>query len=143
VEIIYYKDVIGNFGDDLNSFMWHELIPDLATKISSKKILGVGSIINGQIIENNHVYILGSGAGYGYLPNINNLEIFFVRGKLTAQLLNIDEHFALADSAIFLTYLDEFKQASDEEKKRKREKEKKRKREEGKKGRREEGKKGR
>jgi len=117
LEVIYYVDAIGNFGDDLNSFMWHNLIPNLHKKNTNKKILGVGSIINSKIIHDNHVYVLGSGAGYGYLPSLSNLSIFFVRGKLTTQLLNIDEQFAIADSAIFLTHLEEFKQISAKERK--------------------------
>jgi len=37
LEVIYYVDAIGNFGDDLNSFMWHNLIPDLHKKNTNKK----------------------------------------------------------------------------------------------------------
>ncbi len=34
MKLYYYKDVIGNFGDDLNSWLWDALIPNFSIKMS-------------------------------------------------------------------------------------------------------------
>lgn len=55
-----------------------ELIPNIHEIQSNEKILGVGSIINTQRIEDNNVIVVGSGVGYGYLPKAKDLSISFV-----------------------------------------------------------------
>ncbi len=46
MKLYYYKDVIGNFGDDLNSWLWDALIPDFFDQDESIRMSGIGTIIN-------------------------------------------------------------------------------------------------
>lgn len=108
MDILYYKDPVGNFGDDLNEWLWDHIIPSIYNIKSEYTILGVGSILNKHIIKNKKVIVLGSGIAYGDLPDKEQLKILCVRGKLSAHVLDIDESLAITDTAILLRLLPEF-----------------------------------
>lgn len=108
MDVLYYKDSVGNFGDDLNEWLWDGVIPTFHEIESNYSLLGVGSIINKQVIKNKKVLVFGSGIAYGDIPDKKQLEIVCVRGKLTATLLNINESFAVTDTAILLSTMPEF-----------------------------------
>lgn len=108
MNVTYYKDPIGNFGDDLNEWIWDEIAPFIRDKESIYSLLGIGSIINNLLIKDEKVIVFGSGIGYGEIPNKEDLIINCVRGKLTARLLVISESLAVADSAILLNLIPSF-----------------------------------
>lgn len=108
MNVTYYKDPIGNFGDDLNEWIWDEIAPFIRDKESIYSLLGIGSIINKLLIKDEKVIVFGSGIGYGEIPNKEDLIINCVRGKLTARLLGISESLAIADSAILLNLIPAF-----------------------------------
>lgn len=113
MDIIYYKDKEGNFGDDLNEWLWCEVCPAILKKESDYSLLGVGSIINKDIIKDRKVIVFGSGVAYGEIPNISDLTIKCVRGKLTAKILGIDESFAISDGAILIREIPYFSPISE------------------------------
>lgn len=116
MDILYYKDPIGNFGDDLNKFLWDEVAPYIRDKKSDYLLLGVGSLLNPNFLKDNKVIVFGSGVAYNHVQaNKNNLIIKCVRGKLTARALGIDESFAISDSAILIRAIKKFPIITDNE----------------------------
>jgi len=119
MEILYYHDVIGNFGDDLNEVMWKALLPPDIFEAEDAVLLGIGSIFNDQRAPSSktrgkRVFVLGSGAGYGKLPAAwKEWNILAVRGPLTAKLINRPD-LAATDAAAFLAVLPQIVKLSDE-----------------------------
>lgn len=110
---VYFKDKDGNFGDDLNGWLWQKLLPDIWDEDSSALFFGIGTIIGMLKVapENKHVAIFSSGAGYSEVPkNLDDARwnIFCVRGPLTAQILNLPAEKAITDGAILLRLLPEY-----------------------------------
>jgi succinoglycan biosynthesis protein ExoV len=110
LEILYYRDPAGNFGDDLNGVVWRELLPAHVFDIEDVVLMGIGSILNAHCAPLSHtrgkrMFVLGSGAGYGPLPaDWENWNLLGVRGPLTAKLLGRPE-LAITDSAALLSLL--------------------------------------
>jgi succinoglycan biosynthesis protein ExoV len=109
MKLFYYKDSIGNFGDDLNPWLWSQLFSKSLDSYYDNDTLfiGIGSLLNHKIPDiPSKKIIFGSGYGYGDIPIITNLWRFFcVRGPLTAQKLNIPKSLAITDSAILVRKL--------------------------------------
>jgi len=110
MELVYYRDPIGNFGDDLNSFIWEKLLPPKIFNADSTLLMGIGSIFNIHLAplsrtKGKRVFVIGSGAGYGPLPPLwETWNILGVRGPLTAELIGRPE-LAITDSAALLALL--------------------------------------
>jgi succinoglycan biosynthesis protein ExoV len=108
MEVLYYRDRIGNFGDDLNEFVWQKLLPAHVFEADSILLMGIGSIFNGHLAplsktQGKRVFVIGSGAGYGPLPpDWESWNILGVRGPLTAELIGKPE-VAMTDSAVLLS----------------------------------------
>ncbi len=110
MELLYYRDPAGNFGDDLNEMLWRELLPACVWEQTDAVLIGVGSIFNAHRAspgdtEGKRVFVIGSGAGYGPLPrNWREWNILAVRGPLTAALIGKPE-VAATDGAALLAKL--------------------------------------
>ncbi len=110
MELLYYRDPAGNFGDDLNEMLWRELLPPQVWEQEDAVLIGVGSIFNShraslRETEGKRVFVIGSGAGYGPLPcNWAEWTILAVRGPLTAALIRRPEA-AATDGAALLAKL--------------------------------------
>jgi succinoglycan biosynthesis protein ExoV len=110
MEILYYRDPSGNFGDDLNAVLWKELLPPHVWNAEDVLLMGVGSILNEQKAPRSktsgkRVFVLGSGAGYGPLPaGWEDFDILAVRGPLTAALLGRPKA-SVTDSAVLIAAL--------------------------------------
>jgi succinoglycan biosynthesis protein ExoV len=112
--IYYYKDPLGNFGDDLNSWLWPKVFPGLFSgevhpdpqrrrPLSRESVLfvGIGTLINEQVPRENRKIVFGSGVGYGDPPKIDgNWDFAFVRGPRTARILGLPDSKAIIDPAI-------------------------------------------
>lgn len=106
---LYYWDG-GNFGDDLNVWMWNKLIPEIVdTEAYYKRsgsrplFVGIGTILSEHIPANVKKAIFGSGFGYAGLPILNeNAKIYFVRGPLTAEKLGLNPDYAITDAALLI-----------------------------------------
>ena len=119
VRLHYYQAPAGNFGDDLNKWMWSSLMPEITfDKSSSTVLVGIGTIINDSIPEGRRRIVFGSGAGYFPPPPDfagEGWEIACVRGTLTARALNLPVNTAITDGAILLASLPEGRPASERE----------------------------
>jgi succinoglycan biosynthesis protein ExoV len=110
MEILYYRDPVGNFGDDLNESIWQKLLPAHVFDAVDTVLMGIGSIFNERSAplsrtRGKRVFVIGSGAGYGALPSgWENWNILGVRGPLTAELMGRPE-LAMTDSAALLSSL--------------------------------------
>ena len=105
-------NVNGNFGDELNGWMWRELYPELFDGNSHSDdddgidFIGIGTILDRQLPTRGLNVVLGSGTGYAPPPDIraNPAQwcVYGVRGPLTAELLDLPREAVLTDPAILL-----------------------------------------
>lgn len=116
MKVIYYQDPQGNFGDELNRWLWPKIFGDVISGFghhgketrdenNAEDLLfyGIGTILNDGIPQAPEKIIFGSGFGYGDKPqNLKGFNVFFVRGKKTAEALGISPDKALTDPAILL-----------------------------------------
>jgi succinoglycan biosynthesis protein ExoV len=110
MRIVYYKDAVGNFGDDLNELIWPRVLPDDVRAAPDTVLVGIGSLLDQARFRDvetigKRVFVLGSGAAYGALPaGSDSWDYLAVRGKLTARLIDRPEA-AITDSAALLARL--------------------------------------
>jgi succinoglycan biosynthesis protein ExoV len=110
MRIVYYRDPVGNFGDDLNALIWPRLIPETAEPHDDIVLVGIGSLLDADRFRDvdtagKRVFVLGSGAAYGRLPDGHaDWTYLAVRGPLTARLVGRPEA-AITDSAALLATL--------------------------------------
>jgi succinoglycan biosynthesis protein ExoV len=110
MDIVYYKDAVGNFGDDLNALIWPRLLPADVLAAPDAVMVGIGSLLDQVRFRDvttagRRVFVLGSGAAYGRLPDgYADWRYLAVRGRLTASLIGQPQA-AVTDSAILLADL--------------------------------------
>jgi succinoglycan biosynthesis protein ExoV len=99
----YYRDEFGNFGDDLNPWLWPRLLPDLLHPDAGSALVGIGTIVNDQLPLGRKI-IVGSGVGYGEVPRLtDDYAVHFVRGPATARALGLPVSCAITDPAHLIT----------------------------------------
>lgn len=116
MKVIYYQDPRGNFGDELNRWLWPRLLGELISGFGHhgqeerdlhdrEELLfyGIGTILDSRMPSRPEKIIFGSGFGYGQKPEgIPGLNVFFVRGQRTAHILGVGPEKALTDPALLL-----------------------------------------
>ncbi|WP_332671498.1 polysaccharide pyruvyl transferase family protein [Aromatoleum sp.] len=103
MKLYYYKDPRGNFGDDLNPWLWSRLLPDVLDGDDSTLFVGIGTLLNHRLPDAPVKHIFGSGYGYGELPRIDGRFVFHaVRGYGTARMLGLSEKTVVTDAAVLL-----------------------------------------
>ena len=109
----YWESEHGNFGDDLNLWLWDFLLPGFRDVHPETLLVGVGTVLNRVLLpEGRHKLVLGSGFGYGTLPDMsdrNEWDIRCVRGPLTAQKVGIDLGLGIIDPAVMVADMPEFR----------------------------------
>jgi len=102
--LYYCKTPKGNFGDDLNLWLWPRLAPEVCDEQDSTLFVGIGTILNHKIPRKPATVVFGAGCWKtGPLPKIDDRwKIYCVRGPLTAARLNLDPGLALVDPAILV-----------------------------------------
>lgn len=101
----FYRDEFGNFGDDLNSWLWPRLLPGLLDDTANSMLVGIGTILTSELPSGPKV-IVGSGVGYGSVPRLDDSwAVHFVRGPVTARALGLPESYAITDPAHLITQL--------------------------------------
>lgn len=106
MKLYYYQDPAGNFGDDLNPWLWYGLAPELFDEDGSKLLVGIGTLINSKVPAQPRKLVFGSGVGYNAAPKIDaDWKFYCVRGPLSAQTLGLDKSLALSDPAVLITQL--------------------------------------
>lgn len=100
MKLFYYQDPEGNFGDDLNAWLWPRLIPDLLDDDDGTLFVAIGSILDRRIPQEPQKIVFGTGVGYGLLPVLGERwQIWCVRGPLTARALGLPARLAVTDPA--------------------------------------------
>lgn len=106
MKLAYYQSEPTNFGDELNAYMWHRLLPEgFLDDDASELFVGIGSILGEIFPEDSVKHVMGSGAGgYARLPDLANgrWNVVFVRGHHSAEALGLSPETAICDSAVLL-----------------------------------------
>lgn len=111
MKLEYHKAPRGNFGDDINEWMWNYLLPELNSMGSSDDVLvGVGSILHKNRLSkySGSISIMGSGYNGGEKLDAVSRErcrFYAVRGPLTQKALELDKNVALLDPGALMADL--------------------------------------
>lgn len=110
MKIFYYRRRDGqpNFGDELNTWLWPQLLPNFFDDDDSVQFIGTGTLLNHRLLERTtaaeRLIIFSSGAGYEqpltHIPP--HWHIACVRGPLSASRLNLPHKKAIADGGILV-----------------------------------------
>lgn len=120
MKLYYFQSEGGNFGDDLNLWLWpklldqpfggycHHSVEDQPTNEREEALfLGIGTLLNTTVPEDPVKFVFGTGAGYGPPPVVNERWRFFcVRGPLTAKRLGLPPELAATDPAVLVRLFD-------------------------------------
>jgi len=120
LKIYYYKSAHGNFGDDLNAWIWDALLPGFFDDNENVRVSGIGTIITSAMPPAKKWIVFSSGVGYGYPPvnfGDSSWETLCVRGPLSAEILGLPKDKFITDGAALLNTLAEFQPLSDAERK--------------------------
>lgn len=107
----YWASHHGNFGDDLNLWLWDELLPGLRAVRDDVLLVGVGTVLNPVLLPpGQKKLVVGSGYGYGEAPDIHDPEwdVRCVRGPMTAAKLGLPEDRGIIDPAALIADMPEF-----------------------------------
>ena len=89
LKIFYYQAPQGNFGDDLNGWLWEELAPGRWSGDESTLFCGIGTIIGNSLpTAATRIRVFSSGIGYRPVPadfTSTRWDVVALRGPLTAQ----------------------------------------------------------
>lgn len=100
MKLMYYRDERGNFGDDLNPWLWERLLPGFLDDRDDVLLVVIGTILNHAIPAEPVKVVFGSGVGYGNLPILDDRWRFYaVRGPLSAERLGLPPSTSVTDSA--------------------------------------------
>ena len=88
----------GNFGDDLNDYLWDEIFPNLSS-LTDFEISGIGTVLSPQDSQRKSI-VLGSGISHNANGNRPLTDFRWVRGPLTAEAFKLPKKLALGDPAI-------------------------------------------
>jgi len=112
----YYKGPAGNFGDDLNPWMWPQIFGRPLDELldPSHVLIGVGSILDDTMLGQLEAppekwVVMGSGAGYGLVtamaPGLRRCPRIFVRGPHTAAVIGLPPDKAIVDAGVLVSRL--------------------------------------
>ena len=107
--------VRGNFGDELNRWLWSRFLADVWSKADDDVLfVGIGTVLDRNLPPARVTIVFGTGTGYSPAPqdistHASRWRIYGVRGPLTARALNLDKRIAMTDPAILLATLPEFR----------------------------------
>jgi len=116
MKLYYYRAEPGNFGDDLNLWLWPRLLgrsfpglcyhdPRYAAENEDEAalFLGIGTLLNRTVPIQPMKLVFGTGAGYGDSPIVDDRWVFrAVRGPLTARALGLPEEMGMGDPGSLL-----------------------------------------
>ena len=109
MKLHYFRSRHGNFGDDLNGWIWPELLPGLWDEgEDGVTFVGIGTILNRLVPDSRVKLVLGSGVGYAPLPDglhDGSWRFLAVRGPLSARAAGLPAETAITDGAILLGVL--------------------------------------
>jgi succinoglycan biosynthesis protein ExoV len=107
MQLCYYHAPEGNFGDDLNPWLWDRLLPG-AFKGGADLLVGMGTLLDDWFTDalppSGLRVVLGSGSGISRRRPLlgSDWKVYGVRGPLTAGYLGLDWSYATTDPAMTL-----------------------------------------
>lgn len=102
----YFRDPNGNFGDDLNPWIWDRLLPGRFDDDARELFVGIGTLINHRLPAEPIKHVFGSGVGYGQLPALDQrLRFHALRGYGSAKALGVSADKVITDPAVLLNTL--------------------------------------
>jgi succinoglycan biosynthesis protein ExoV len=108
----YWESDHGNFGDDLNLWLWDFLLPGFRKVHPEVLLVGVGTVLNRALLPaEGKKLVIGSGFGYGSLPDMSDRNLWDVRalrGPLTAGKVGVDREIGIIDPAVMVADMPEF-----------------------------------
>jgi succinoglycan biosynthesis protein ExoV len=108
----YWESAHGNFGDDLNLWLWDFLLPGFREIHPEVLLVGVGTVLNRALLPQGvRKLVVGSGFGYGNAPDLSDAgewDIRSVRGPLTAAKLGLAPGLGIIDPAVMVADMPEF-----------------------------------
>lgn len=104
MQLGYWKAPRGNFGDELNPWLWPRLLPGMIVDSSDTVLIGIGSILDRRFDSFARKVVLGAGArGPQSGPLLDNTwTVLAVRGPLTATALRLPSELAVTDPAVLV-----------------------------------------
>lgn len=102
MKLVYHRDRGGNFGDDLNPWLWGELLgPEFFDDDESELFYGVGTLLSPRSARRpGKKIVFGSGAASEARIEVDrSFDVRCVRGPLTARALGVSEELAVTDPA--------------------------------------------
>ena len=109
----HWESERGNFGDDLNLWLWDFLLPGFREVHADVLLVGVGTVLNSVLLPpGRRKLVAGSGFGYGAPPDFSGQaewDIRSVRGPLTAERLGLDSGLGIVDPAVMIADMPEFR----------------------------------
>lgn len=116
MKLHYFKDPAGNFGDDLNPWLWRRLLPDLLDADESELFVGIGTLLNHRLPPQPRKHIFGSGYGYGRAPSVDaSWIVHAVRGYETARQLGLSRQHVITDAAVLIALVDKPRAAASDQ----------------------------
>jgi succinoglycan biosynthesis protein ExoV len=102
--MLYYFEVAhGNFGDDLNPWLWSRLAPELCDPREPALFLGIGTVLSANVPAEPLKVLFGPGcSAHSEVRVDDKWTIHCVRGPLTAAKLNLDRRLGICDPAILI-----------------------------------------
>ncbi len=111
MKLHHYRAPHGNFGDDLNGWLWESLVPGAWDEDPETLFVGIGTLLGRDLPPARKRIVFGTGAGYGRPPQSPldlSWEIVCVRGPLTARALGLPGKCAVTDGALLLASFPEY-----------------------------------
>lgn len=109
MQLFYWQSEAGNFGDDLNAWLWPRLWPGFAESNLAEWLVGIGTILDKRLLSlPGSKLIMGTGHRPNWVrpvPPQDDWNYGFVRGPHTANALGVDPALAICDPAIMVADL--------------------------------------
>lgn len=105
MELFHYLARSGNFGDDLNTWFWDAFLPGWREAMPGTMLIGIGTLINNDLPRGMSKLVVGSGVGYGALPDAELMaecRFLAVRGPRSAKALGLPPETGIIDPAALL-----------------------------------------
>ncbi|MBB5712157.1 polysaccharide pyruvyl transferase family protein [Sphingomonas xinjiangensis] len=118
LRLSYYEDPKGNFGDDLNEWLWDRAAPGFVNDDPSCHLIGIGTLLGSwfekALPAQALKVVIGTGSGgKGALVDLsNNWKLYGVRGPLTAAYYRLAPNLITADPAVLINEFSELFQTT-------------------------------
>lgn len=108
LQLYYHRSKRGNFGDDLNPWLWRRLLPRVVDAerpydgvAGPPLFVGVGTLLNHHLPDTPEKVIFGAGVGYGAVPAPDERwRVYCVRGPHSERALGLPPGTGITDAAV-------------------------------------------